>query len=120
MTTAYKNTDIVELSIDDLSGISGGTFTPNTYPEQEYNSIGITTRYHFWDKDEFFFMGQSISIEQADEMVRLARYVDSVINEGYQGANRIGYGEKLFIQAFNSQIYVRYGIIWDGIPGLSL
>ena len=70
-----------------------------------------------FDKDEFMFMGVPISYEQANDMVAIAKRMNSIINDGYQGANKIGYSEKAFIVAFNSQLNAKYGIYWNGAPG---
>lgn len=106
-----------ELRSEELDRVSGGTFTPNTYREAEYHSYGISTSYHFFDKDEFRFMGRSITIDQANDIVDIGRRVSSVINEGFSGANKIRVSEKRFIAAFNSQIFPKYGVKWDGVAG---
>ena len=106
-----------ELTLDELSRISGGTFTKNSYSKSTYHSVGISTSYHFFSSDEFMFMGRGISHSQANELVNLANRVFNVLNEGYQGANQIGFSEKPFIRAFNSQLRLKYGIEWDGVPG---
>ena len=106
-----------ELTCEELSNVAGGTFTPNTYGKETYHQIGISTRYNFWDEDEFKMMGKSLTVDQADDIVKIARNVSSVINGGFNGANRIGYNEPRFIVAFNSQISPKYGIKWDGVQG---
>ena len=106
-----------ELTLDELKRAAGGTFTANTYSKSTYHSVGISTKYGFFDKDEFMFMGRVISYEQANEIVTLAKRVYNVLNEGHNGANMIGYGEAAFIRAFNSQLNLKYGIQWNGVPG---
>ena len=106
-----------ELTLDELNQVAGGTFTSNTYSKSTYHSVGISTHYNVFDKDEFMFMGRAISYEQANEIVALAKRVYNVLNEGHNGANLIGYGEAAFIRAFNSQLNLKYGIQWNGVPG---
>ena len=50
-----------ELTLDELNLVSGGTFTKNRYSKGTYHSVGISTSYNFFDKDEFMFMSQKIS-----------------------------------------------------------
>lgn len=107
----------VELTPEEMTRVAGGTFTSNTYSKSTYHSVGISTKYSFFDKDEFMFMGRVISYEQANEIVALAKRVYNVLNEGHNGANMIGYGEAAFIRAFNSQLNLKYGIQWNGVPG---
>ncbi len=106
-----------ELTLDELNLVSGGTFTKNRYSKGTYHSVGISTSYNFFDKDEFMFMGQKISYQKANEIVALGDTVYNVLNEGNHGANIIGYGEPAFIRAFNSQLKLKYGIQWNGVPG---
>ena len=107
----------VELTPEEMTRVAGGTFTSNTYSKSTYHSVGISTKYSFFDKDEFMFMGRVISYERANEIVALAKRVYNVLNEGHNGANMIGYGEAAFIRAFNSQLNLKYGIQWNGVPG---
>ena len=107
----------VELTPEEMTRAAGGTFTSNTYSKSTYHSVGISTKYGFFDKDEFMFMGLVISYERANEIVALAKRVYNVLNEGHNGANMIGYGEAAFIRAFNSQLNLKYGIQWNGVPG---
>ena len=109
--TAYN--EIRELDGNEMSRITGGTFTPNTYRKAGYHMVGISTSYHFFDKDEFTFMGRSISYDQANDIVKLANRVMDVMNTGVRGANKVN----AFIRAFNSQLYLEYGFVWDGKPG---
>ena len=106
-----------ELGPDELNMAAGGTFTPNTYRKSEYHSFGISTSYNFFAKDEFRFMGQSISIDMANDIVQIGRRVSQAINDGYNGANKIRTSESMFINAFNSQLYIKYGIKWNGVAG---
>ena len=106
-----------ELTLDELKRVTGGTFTSNKYSKSTYHSFGISTSYNFFDKDEFMFMGRTISYQQANEIVALGDRVYNVLNEGNHGANIIGYGEAAFIRAFNSQLSLKYGIQWNGVPG---
>ena len=109
--------EVKELAPDELAGVAGGTFTKNAYSKSAYHQVGISTRYNFFCSDEFMFMGRGISYQQANEIVSLGNRVYNVLNEGHNGANRIGFGENAFIRAFNSQLYLKYGIQWDGVPG---
>ena len=109
--------EIMELNGDEMSLASGGTFTPNTYRKGGYQSVGISTSYHFFDKDEFMFMGKPISYEQANNIVKTANRVLDAMNTGMQGANKVNTSDAAFIRAFNSQLYLEYGIAWDGKPG---
>ena len=105
------------LSIDEMARVNAGTFTRNTYSKEMYHAIGISTSYHFFDKDEFRFMGRSISYDQANAMVVLARRVRDALNTDHRGSDAIGYSENAFIRAFNSQLHLTYGIVWNGAPG---
>ena len=106
-----------EVTMDEMSRICGGTFDKNRYSKSTYHALGISTSYHFFDHDEFRFMGRSISYEQANAIVRLGQSVYEIINQGHNGSNRIGYSEPTFIRSFNSQLSLTYGIKWDGVPG---
>ena len=106
-----------ELTLDELNQVAGGTFTSNKYSKSTYHSVGISTRYNFFCEDEFMFMGRGISYQRANEIVTLAKRVYNVLNEGNHGANIIGYGEAAFVRAFNSQLSLKYGIQWNGVPG---
>ena len=120
--TAYATTNqmpfsAAELTLDELNLVTGGTLTSNKYSKSTYHSFGISTSYNFFDKDEFMFMGRTISYQQANEIVALGDRVYNVLNEGNHGANIIGYGEAAFIRAFNSQLSLKYGIQWNGVAG---
>ena len=106
-----------ELPLDELALAAGGTFTKNTYSKSTYHSVGISTRYNFFCSDEFMFMGSEISYARANEIVSLANRVYGVLNDGQHGANRIDFCEPAFIRAFNSQLKLKYGIVWNGVPG---
>ena len=114
-TADVKTTN--ELNIEELNKVSGGTFTPNTYGKGTYHSVGISTRYNFFDEDEFKMMGRTLTYDEANDIVRIAKSVSSIINEGFSGANQIGFNEPRFIVTFNSQIFPKYGIKWDGVQG---
>ena len=120
--TAYATTNqmpfsAAELTLDELNLVTGGTLTSNKYSKSFYHACGISTSYNFFDKDEFMFMGRTISYQQANEIVALGDRVYNVLNDGNHGANIIGYGEAAFIRAFNSQLCLKYGIQWNGVPG---
>lgn len=117
--TAYTSDTIrnTELDQEKLDKVSGGTFTPNTYSKADYHQIGICTSYNFLSADKFRIMDKELTESQANELVDTARRLSIIINSGYQGANKIGYSEPLFIQAFNVQLFAKYGIKWDGRPG---
>ena len=117
MTLTAMNPEIRELTREELAEVAAGTFTPNTYRKSKYQSVGISTSYHFFDEDEFKFMGKSITYDQANRIVQMADQVNKAINDGYRGANKIGYTEKMFINAFNSQLLLEFGFMWDGVAG---
>ena len=117
VTANSKPFSAAELTLDELNRVAGGTFTSNKYSKSTYHSVGISTRYNFFCEDEFMFMGRGISYQRANEIVALAKRVYNVLNEGNNGANMIGYGEAAFIRAFNSQLSLKYGIQWNGVPG---
>lgn len=117
--TAYTSDTIrnIELDQKELDKVSGGTFTPNTYSKDTYHQIGICTSYNFFSADKFKIMEKELTESQANELVDIARRLSIIINGDYQGANKIGYSEPLFIQAFNVQLNAKYGIKWNGQPG---
>ena len=51
-----------ELRLDELNLVSGGTFTPNKYSEATYHELGISTCYHLFDRDEFYFNNRRITM----------------------------------------------------------
>lgn len=114
--TENKN-EKMELDRDEMVIATGGTFTPNRYGKCGYQAVGISTSYHFFDKDEFRFMGRKITCDQADDIVRLANDVMAAMNTGVRGANKVGVTDAAFIRAFNSQLFLDYGFAWDGKPG---
>lgn len=104
---------------EELNQVTGGTFTPNTYSASGYHTFGISTRYHFFSKDEFRYMGRPITYEQANEIMKIGNSVLCSLNSGYDHKNKIGPNEKAFIRAFNLQLSLSMGsnYIWNGIPG---
>lgn len=63
------------LTENELGFVNGGTFTFNKFDERIYNQSGVSTKYHFFKKDEFFINdknGKEISItyDQANMAVR--------------------------------------------------
>ena len=106
-----------ELSQEETAMVAAGTFTPNTYRKAGYQSVGISTSYHFFDKDEFMFMGTAITYDQANNIVKIANRVLDAMNTGAKGANQVNTTDAAFIRGFNSQLYLEYGIAWDGVPG---
>ena len=59
-----------------LEEVNGGTFDINAYSEETYNNVGISTNYHFFEKDEFYMQlenGGSVQITyaEANEAVKL-------------------------------------------------
>ena len=109
--------EALELSREEMALATGGTFTINTYRKDMYHLVGISTSYHFFDKDEFMFMGRAITYEQANEIVDIAKTVNKAMNTKQHGANQVGYTENAFIRAFNSQLNLKYGYVWNGKPG---
>ena len=111
--------DMTEVNMEEMALANGGTFTPNTYRKSAYHRVGISTSYHVFDKDEFIFMGRSITYDQANEIVFLGHQVSKAMNEGMHGKDQVGYSEPAFIRGLNSQLYLKYGFAWDGAPGVS-
>ncbi len=107
----------IELSQEELEQAAGATFTPNTHSASAYHSVGISTCYHFFKKDHFEFMGRNITYEQANRIVEIAEKVDAVLNAGYNDNDKIGRNEPTFLRAFNSQLQIEFGMIWDGSAG---
>ena len=114
---AMTETGIRELSFEEMASAAAGTFTPNTYRKNGYQEVGISTCYHFFDKDEFRFAGREITLDQANDIVCMAIRLNNMMNTGHRGNNRVGINEPAFIRAFNSQLYLKYGFTWDGKPG---
>ena len=112
-----EKTRNIELDQNALAQVSGGTFTPNTYSKNAYHQIGICTCYNFFGADQFRIMDKDLTESEANELVDIAKRLNGIINSGYHGANKIGYSEPLFIQAFNIHLYAKYGIKWNGQPG---
>ena len=110
-------TTICEMRIRDLDKVSGGMFLPNTHKKRTYHIFGISTSYHFFARDEFMMMGRRITIDQADDIVRIGNMVKDAINTGQSGNDVIGFTENAFIRAFNSQLKLKYGIVWDWVSG---
>lgn len=73
-----------ELNREETELVTAGTFTPNTYRKSGYQSVGISTSYHFFDKDEFMFMGRSITCDQANSIVKMARQKEKTISNSRQ------------------------------------
>lgn len=117
MTVTRIPEAVKELTPDELAAAAGGTFTKNTFSKEAYHSVGISTRYHFFDSDEFMMMGRTISYAQANDIVKLANRVYGVLNDGQHGANCITFSEPAFVRSFNSQLSLVYGFKWDGVPG---
>jgi len=117
VTVNYTPFGTKELTLDELDQVTGGTFTRNKYSKSTYHALGISTSYNFFAKDEFMFMGRKISYDEANELAGLAEMVFNILNEGNEGANRIGYNEPAFIRAYNSQLKLKYGFQWNGVPG---
>ena len=61
--------DMAEVNMEEMALANGGTFTPNTYRKEAYHKVGISTSYHLFDKDEFTFMGRSITYDQANDHI---------------------------------------------------
>jgi len=69
-------TKAMELEMNELETVNGGTFTPNDFDERIYNQAGLRTDYNFWAKDEFFAKDKngkevSITYNQANQAVRM-------------------------------------------------
>ena len=88
--------DDEELTAEELEQASGGTFFPNQYSKNQYHKVGISTNFHTFGRDEFFFMGNPISYETANRIVSIANDVSNVINTGKSFNDAIGYTEPVF------------------------
>lgn len=117
MNSQIKEMNPIELNQEELEQAAGATFTPNTHSRNTYHSLGISTNYHLIDKDEFRFMGNNITYEQANRIVDIANKVDAALNAGYRDNDKIGRNEPAFIRAFNSQLKIELGMTWDGSEG---
>ena len=103
-----------ELSPEEEAMVAAGTFTPNTYRKSGYQSVGISTSYHFFDKDEFMFMGKSISYDQANSIVKMANRVLDAMNTGARGANKVGTTDEAFIRGFKLGARMAAEVLSDG------
>ena len=97
MNSQIKEMNPAELSQEELEQAAGATSTPNTHSRNTYHSLGISTNYHLIDKDEFRFMGNNITYEQANRIVDIADKVDATLNAGYRDNDKIGRNEPAFI-----------------------
>lgn len=111
--------DILTITDEELEQVTGGTFTPNSYSASGYHQFGISTSYNIIYKDEFKFMGHSISYERANEIMKIGNDVMCSLNSGFDHKNKIGSTENAFIRAFNYQLSLRFGrdYMWNGVPG---
>ena len=121
MNAAIRNRDF-EMNMEELEAIAGGTFFPNTYSYKTYNSFGITTRYHWFTPDEFYFGGEKISIDTADKIVDMGEGMLAILNQGYNHKDKITTKEPAFIRAFNSQLKAIDPSLrmWNGTKGADL
>ena len=119
MNSQINEMNLTELSQEELEQAAGATFTPNSYSRQAYHSLGISTNYRFFDKDQFRFNGKNITYEQANRIVEIANRVDSALNTGYRDNDKVRRNEPAFLRAFNSQLQLEFGMTWDGTPGQS-
>lgn len=118
--TVKKEDVKMEIPLMQLAEISGGTFTPNTYSKTGYHTYGISTSYHFFDRDEFYFMGHKISYATANKIMEIGNAVYSALNpKGTKPSDCIKPSEPAFIRAFNSQLklYFSTGYLWNGKQG---
>lgn len=108
-----------QLTADELEGVVGGTFTANKWTKSEYHRCGISTSYHFWSEDEFFYNGRKISYEMANKIAEIANNVLMVLNGDYEGNNQITTSEVAFQRTFNSQLKIEFGSdwLWNGKKG---
>ena len=63
------NTDRMEVPMEALEQVTGGTFWPNAYKKSEYAEVGINVVDHFIDRDEFWWNGKDIGCKDADAVV---------------------------------------------------
>ena len=119
MNSQINEMNLTELSPEELEQAAGATFTPNSYSRQAYQSLGISTNYRVFDKDQFRFNGMNITYEQANRIVEIANKVDSALNTGYRDNDKVRRNEPAFLRAFNSQLQIEFGMTWDGTAGQS-
>ena len=55
--------------------------------------------------------------EATKTIVKIANQVLDAMNTGAKGANKVNTTDAAFIRGFNSQLYLEYGMVWDGVPG---
>ncbi len=63
------NTNRMELSMNEMEQVNGGNFWPNVYSESEYASVGIKVVNHIIAFDEFWWKGEDIGSNDADQVV---------------------------------------------------
>ena len=61
------------MSDEELEQVAGGTFTPNAYSKEIYAVLGIKVISHFFAKDEFWWNGQEIGHNNANDLVFFKR-----------------------------------------------
>ena len=64
-----KEQEIIEQKPEEMAQVTGGTFFPNTYFKSEYEDAGIEVVGHLIDKDEFWWNGSNIGLDNADAVV---------------------------------------------------
>jgi len=82
-----KNT--IKLTDNELQQVVGGTFTANMFWESDYHRYGITTKYHWWDPDEFWLP---------------------------DGTKTNEHGANLYIKSVDPDFYYKTQEAWDDIP----
>ena len=67
------NTSTMELNINEMEHASGGTFDDNLYLDSEYASVGISIVSHWIVPNEFWWKGQDIGHDKANQVVMFSR-----------------------------------------------
>ena len=65
-----KEQEKKDLNQEEMSQVSGGTFTPNHFSGSMYEKAGIQVIDHFIDKDEFLWHGTDVGYATANSIVR--------------------------------------------------
>ena len=68
-------TNMMELTMNGMEQVSGGTFTDNEYEDSEYANVGIRIVSHLIARNEFWYKGQDIGHDQANMVVQFYRTI---------------------------------------------
>ena len=68
-------TNMMELTMNEMEQVSGGTFNDNKYKDSEYANVGIRIVPHLIARNEFWYNGQDIGHDQANMVVQFFRTI---------------------------------------------